>query len=125
MPKAPVDLPAEDPADFPALQAFFGGKPLGDQGLDESKGLPAVHLEVEAELRPGEEAVAMQTGQGNPFGFSSRPAKRFQCLLASGKMHNHCYSISGARSACRWVVVRFIELHSKPKRPSLLFDLIW
>ena len=51
--------PAEDPAHCPLLQAVFGGKPLGDQGLDESKGLPAVHPDLEAELCPGDEAAAM------------------------------------------------------------------
>ena len=52
------DRPAEDPAHLPVLQAVFG-QPLGNQGSDESKGLPAIHLEMEAELCPGEEAAAI------------------------------------------------------------------
>ncbi len=87
--QGPVDLPAEDPAHFLVLQAVLSGNPLADQGLDKSEGLPAVFLEMEAELCPGEEAAAMQTGQGNPFGFSSRPAQPLQFLLASLEMGNH------------------------------------
>ena len=84
-----VDLPAKDPAHLPVLQAVFGGNPLGDQGLDESKDLSAIHLEMEGKLRLGEEAAAMKTSQSDPFGFSSRPAQRLQCLLASLEMLNH------------------------------------
>ena len=84
----PVDPPVEDAAHFLVFQLVRGGEPFGDQGLDESKGLQAIHLEIEGKLRPLM-TLAVEASHSDPFGFSSRPTQRFQCVLASLEMLNH------------------------------------
>ena len=54
-----------------------------------ANGPPAIHLAMEGQSCPGEEAAAMHTGQGNPFGFASRPNEGFQWFLTSLEMSNH------------------------------------
>ena len=79
-----VDPPAEDAAHFLVFQSILGGEPFADQGLDESKGLPAAHLEIEGKLRarlktpsPCRQARAIHSASGpvQPKGSSavSRP----------------------------------------------------
>ena len=115
------DRPAEDPAHVPFLQAVFGGQPVGDQGLDESKGLPAIHLEIQEELCPGEEAAAVQTGQGNPFGFSSRPAEGLQGVLAFLEMLNRAVTSTCTRTQASTSVL----IQPPTYWPALAFRLAW
>ena len=58
----------------PAVADVLGGQVPVDQGADESEGLSAVRVEMEAELRPDEDA-AVEAGQGDPFGLFARPTE--------------------------------------------------
>ena len=101
----PVDLPAEDPAHAAhtadARHGVLARQPLLDQRPNEAEGPHVPGTQIKPKLRPGED-TAVQTHQGDPFGFAPCPAERLQCFLPVLQMGNHDpASVTRAWSACR------------------------
>ena len=63
----------------------------------------------------------MQTGQGDPFGFSSRPAEGFQGVLASLEMLNHAVTSTCTRTQASTSVL----IQPPTFWPAPAFRLAW